>query len=277
MNNPTYIVTGATGAIGKKLTTRLWDKGGTVIMACRNTSKGEAIAREIDRTNSGRLIVKRLDLASFTSVREFSSWFLDSGMRLKGLFNNAGIMPGHAVLTEDGYEEATQVNFLSTGLLTRLLLPAMDTGSGIIFTTSVTRRIVRLHMDWRIRSEKHFSRFITYGRSKLMLTHFALDLGKELVTRGITVNCSDPGVVDSAMLRLGISPIDSLCDRLVRPIVYSEAQGAAPALAAMESGESGRIYTLKKSIAIPESYSASTLHHLASDAIKSICNYIPNK
>lgn len=241
------IVTGATGGIGKAIVRGLVARGAaTIILACRNEAKAEAMAAEID-FGATRPEVMKLDLESLESVREFAGAVMDKGYVIDCLFNNAGTMPGQMKLTVDGLESATQTNYVATVLLTRQLLPAIADEGAIVFTTSMTRHIARMRDDWRERAITHHHRFTTYGRSKLMVTRFAGGLAAELAPRRIRVNCSDPGIVDSAIITMGNRVIDALSDRLFRPLIATPEQGAAPALAAMESPLTGHIFTRRGS------------------------------
>ena len=63
-----------------------------VVLACRNTEKGEEAAKRIrDETGNQNVVVKRLDLGSLKSVRDFASNFIRSEYRLDILVNNAGV------------------------------------------------------------------------------------------------------------------------------------------------------------------------------------------
>ncbi len=269
---PVYIVTGATGGIGRAIVEGMAARGAAhVILACRDIGKARRLAADFNGSPL-RTEVMELNLASFESMRTFASVIATSGGRINGLFNNAGIMPGKMTVTADGYEAATQVNFLAPALLSRLLIPFMPPGSGIVFTTSMTRYIARLRADWKSRAVKHHQRFTTYGRSKLMLTHHALDLSRELSTKIIRVNCSDPGIVDSAILTMGNRVIDTLCDHLLRPRINTPAEGAAPALKAMFSSDTGHIFTLKEHSPIPDTYLRDPLHKSVADAVATIAD-----
>lgn len=129
----TFVVTGANSGCGKETVRLLYSWNATVIMACRNTTKGERAAREIRETakgtRSGMVVVEYLDLASLSSVRAFAARFEKSGVPLHGLINNAGVRTDAFSTTEDGIELHYQVNHLGHYLLTRLLLNALDTGA----------------------------------------------------------------------------------------------------------------------------------------------------
>lgn len=246
-NEGVCIVTGATGGIGRAIVEELMRRGtANVCLACRNSARAEALAAELRaafRDSPTRLSCRSLDLESLASVRAFAGGCGADGIKISVLFNNAGTMPGGVRLTADGFESATQTNYVSTALLTRLLLPLMQRGSSIVFTTSMTRHIVRRRPDWQSRAIEHHGRFTTYGRSKLMLTDFARRLARELAPRGIRVNCSDPGIVDSGIITMGHPVVDRLADIFFRPIIHSPARGAQGAIrAALDSDATGRIF-----------------------------------
>ena len=65
--------------------------GARVVIACRDMRKAAAAAEEIRAdTGSKNIVVKKLDLASLKSVREFADDFLKTEKRLDILINNAG-------------------------------------------------------------------------------------------------------------------------------------------------------------------------------------------
>ena len=184
-NNPVHIVTGATGGIGSAIVDRLIESGVShIVLACRNQDRAKAMIDRLSPCNV-TLTAMQLDLESFDSVINFVMSIRERDMAVDTIFNNAGTMPGTMKLTADGYESATQTNFLSTALLTQMLLPRIINGGAIVFTTSMTRHIAKLRTDWKQHAITHHNRFTTYGRSKLMLTHYALDLARELAPRGI--------------------------------------------------------------------------------------------
>ena len=64
-----------------------------VILACRNTEKGEEAARHIRReTKNQNVVVKKLDLSSLKSVRDFMTDIIQNEHRLDILVNNAGVV-----------------------------------------------------------------------------------------------------------------------------------------------------------------------------------------
>ncbi|MCM1517120.1 MAG: SDR family NAD(P)-dependent oxidoreductase [Pseudoflavonifractor sp.] len=265
---PTYIVTGATGGIGSAIAGQLVSRGiPRLILACRNTSRASALADRLkaDYPSSPTVIQPlTLDLSDMTSVRAFADSVISSGDQVTALINNAGTMPPEIIMSKDGIESATATNLVSTVLLTELLLPIMTEGGAIVMTTSMTRKIVRLRPDWLAHAAHYHGfmrRFKTYGRSKLMLTHYAADLSRRLTSRGIRVNCADPGIVDSDILKMDNIVIDRLADLFFRPLISTTAQGANAALSALDSPLTARIFmTSGQSKPIPASYLTDPLH-----------------
>ncbi|GBM12776.1 hypothetical protein AVEN_247561-1 [Araneus ventricosus] len=65
--------------------------GAKVIIGCRDTEKGKKAAEDIRKqVQNARVIIKELDLASFSSIRKFAAEILKSEPRIHILINNAG-------------------------------------------------------------------------------------------------------------------------------------------------------------------------------------------
>ena len=123
LKGKTVIVTGANTGIGKATALEVARRYGRVIMACRDLKKGEAAKKEISSiTPNGELVVRKLDLASLKSVREFARQICQEEICLHALVNNAGVMECPYQLTEDGLETHMAVNHFGHFLLTNLLL-----------------------------------------------------------------------------------------------------------------------------------------------------------
>ena len=73
LDGKTVIVTGSNTGIGKETAKDLAKRGAKVIMACRNLDRANKAAEEIKSSISDASIqVMKLDLASFSSVRQFA-------------------------------------------------------------------------------------------------------------------------------------------------------------------------------------------------------------
>ncbi|CAN7995987.1 unnamed protein product, partial [Ixodes pacificus] len=80
--------------IGKETAKELARRKARVILACRNLEKADKARQEIFEETQQKVVVKRLDLASLRSVREFADDILKTESRLDILVNNAGLING---------------------------------------------------------------------------------------------------------------------------------------------------------------------------------------
>jgi NAD(P)-dependent dehydrogenase (short-subunit alcohol dehydrogenase family) len=78
--------------------------------------------------------------------------------------------------------------------MTNVLLPKLNAGARIVCTASDAHKGNKLNFD-DLQSEKSYSGFGVYGRSKLMNILFTRELAKRLDGTGIAANCLHPGFV----------------------------------------------------------------------------------
>ncbi len=246
MGNRT-IVTGASGAMGEAAVRALARDGRSVVMACRNLEKAEAVRSRILADLPGADIsIGRLDLSSLDSVRAFADSLGQEPV--SGLFNNAGVISRGYSLTGDGLENTFAVNYFGPFLLTRLLLPLMDPEASVVNMISLTCRYVSVTEKSLRPSADEFSQLGTYARSKLALLRFSRELARR--NPGLHINLADPGIVNSNMIDLG-HWFDPLADFLFRPFCKSPERGVQPALSALASDERNRYFVGRKIMDIP--------------------------
>ena len=93
MSKDYYIVTGANGSIGQAITEALAAQNLPVVMGCRNIAKSQPIRqRIIEKTGNSDILLLPLDLASFQSISHFCKQLAETGISIKALVNNAGVM-----------------------------------------------------------------------------------------------------------------------------------------------------------------------------------------
>ncbi len=252
MTEGSIIITGASGGMGSAATRALAAKGVSVIMACRDTGKAARVRDGIVREIPGaELEIREIHLDSIASVREFAASL--EGVRLAGLFNNAGTLPRRYSLSEDGYETTLAVNYIGPYLLTRLLLPRLGDEAAVVNMVSLSAGYVRLGKDILHPSERDFSQLGAYAASKLALIYFTAALAGRCP--GLRVNAADPGIVDTDIIRLG-RWFDPLTDLVFRPFCKSPARGAAPAVRALLSDVSGKYFSGSGFRDIPPRYAS---------------------
>ncbi|XP_064643881.1 retinol dehydrogenase 14-like [Lineus longissimus] len=197
MVGKTVIITGANSGIGKESALDIARRGARVIMACRNAEEGEKVAAEIrEKTGSTQIVVRTLDLASLTSVRNFAEEIKRSENRLNVLLNNAGVMMCPPMKTADGFEMQLGTNHLGHFLLTNLLLDLLKSSapSRIVNVSSTAHKHGKIHFD-DLMLEKKYDSWGSYQQSKLANVYFTTELAKRLEGTNVTANCLHPGVI----------------------------------------------------------------------------------
>lgn len=203
------LVTGSTSGLGTELALRLGARGHHVIVHGRNEERGAEVVDAINAAGPGSARFYRADLASLADVRRFAETLLADYDRLDLLINNAGFgsAPDERLLTEDGHEYRFQVNYLSTFLLTHMLMPRLlDSAPARIVNVSSGAQTPIDFTDVMI--ERDFSGRRAYAQSKLAQVMFTLDLAEELEGTGIVVGSLHPATyMPTGMVRrAGVEP-----------------------------------------------------------------------
>ena len=195
------MVTGANSGIGKAVALGLAEKGMKVIMTCRQQETGTLALNEIkDLTGNDSLELMIVDLASLDNIRKFVKKFKSKFTKLNVLINNAGVSIPKRRLSSDGFEMHMAVNYFGPFLLTNLLLNSLKAGAParIINVSSTLHRRGYIDFD-DLQSEKDYGMYglTTYGKSKLALNLFSMELVRRLNVNEITVNIIHPGGIKS--------------------------------------------------------------------------------
>jgi NAD(P)-dependent dehydrogenase (short-subunit alcohol dehydrogenase family) len=236
LSGRTFVVTGANSGLGLIDARELARAGARVVLAVRDTAKGEQAARTID----GPAEVRKLDLADLSSIRAFAeAWDGD----LDVLINNAGIMAVPQQRTRDGFEMQVGTNHLGHFALTNLLLPHVT--DRVVTLSSGAHRIGKLDVDdlnWERRS---YQRWSAYGQSKLSNLLFTLELQRRLAAAGSQVRAvaAHPGYAATNLqsrtqnaLQNGLMAIGN------KLIAQSDEMGALPTLYAATQDIPGGSY-----------------------------------
>jgi len=230
----TAVITGANSGIGLEAARALAGAGAQVIMACRDTNKGEAAAAAI-RTAlpSAKLAVAKLDLASLDSVRAFAASHEQEHLDL--LINNAGVMVPPYRKTADGFELQLGTNHLGHFALTGLLLGQLlgTPGARVVNVSSTAHKIGRIDFD-DLQSERSYQRWRAYGQSKLANLLFTFELDRRLRAAGSELRslAAHPGY-SATNLQFAATPsrIERIGSTVLNRVVAQSAeQGAEPTL-----------------------------------------------
>lgn len=238
-SKPLYIITGATDSIGSVVAKRLAAQGKALLLASFDTEKCQHFAKELTvSTLNSDIFCLHLNLSTFAGVKAFVASVKALNRPIAALINNASYISRHSELSPDGYEKIIQVNFLSTVLLSELMIPLLGEGSKIIFSSSLSRRFVSLPYEFPAVS--NFIPVTAFGQSKLALSLFSIYMSTVLRGKHISVNCADLGLFNRSILSLGhwLGNINSSIAQLLPNV----NDGASALMRAIESTDTGFIF-----------------------------------
>jgi NAD(P)-dependent dehydrogenase (short-subunit alcohol dehydrogenase family) len=208
----TILVTGSTDGVGRWVAERLGAQGARVLVHGRDRTRGEALVSGIAKAG-GAATFLQADLASLAEVRRLADVVRRETDTLDVLVNNAGIgTAGNArSVSADGFELHFAVNYLAGFLLTRLLLPLLESRapSRIVNVASAGQQAIDFSKVMLARADSGVS---AYCQSKLAQILFTVDLAEELKGRNVTVNALHPATyMNTTMVRLsGVRPMSTV-------------------------------------------------------------------
>jgi NAD(P)-dependent dehydrogenase (short-subunit alcohol dehydrogenase family) len=236
LDGRTVVITGTTSGIGLAAATELARAGARVVMAVRNTQRGEQIAAEM----GGRAEVRHLDLTDLASVRAFAdAWEGDIDL----LINNAGIMAVPEGRTKDGFETQIGTNHLGHFALTGLLLRHVT--DRVVTLSSGAHRMGRIDLEDLNWERRRYRRWPAYGQSKLANLLFMFELQRRLAEAGSPVRsvAAHPGYAATELQgRTGNFLQHAVMAVGNRVIAQSGDRGAWPALYAATADIPGGSY-----------------------------------
>jgi NAD(P)-dependent dehydrogenase (short-subunit alcohol dehydrogenase family) len=224
LKGKTVIITGSSAGMGLESARQLLAlNASTVILAVRNTSKGETCRKELladsaVKAHNPSAVVKvmKVDMDSYDSIQKFAKAVKAEVPILNLLVLNAGIGLLKLERSAAGHERTLQVNYLSNVLLTLELLPHLEAsaeksgsqsritwvGSRTHYNSTFAKKApiqanegVISHMD----NEKFFFPFQKYNDTKLLCVMFMYDLAPRVNKDKVLINMLCPGMVDTNM------------------------------------------------------------------------------
>lgn len=201
------IVTGSNTGIGLAACRQLLQFGVShLIMGVRSQAKGDEAADKLRRDfPSSTISVWIVDMQSYDSVRAFVEQ-CKSLPRIDMTVLNAALMKStYTTVPDTDHEISVQVNYLSTALLSVLLLPVLRSkkvpgaskppvlsivGSDLAYRVDIgTKGPVMRQFD----TPQGYDQFLWYGRSKLLLTFFYAKLAEFVDPDEVLINMVNPG------------------------------------------------------------------------------------
>lgn len=210
VNRRIALVTGANAGIGRLTAIALAKAGFRVFLACRSRERTGPVLEEIRAAAPGADPEwLELELGDSGSVRACAAAFLDRGLPLHLLVNNAGLA-GARGLSAWGVEMMFGVNHLGHFLLTELLLPRLRASAPariVVVASRAHRRVDGIDFAALRRPTASLTGIREYGVSKLANILHAAELGARLAGSGVSVFSLHPGVLDTQIWRTLPAPL----------------------------------------------------------------------
>ena len=198
LNGKVALVTGGYSGIGLETTRALSDCGARVIVPARRRDIAidelEGIINKEDILN--------LDLANPNSVYKFVEEFVDNGITLDILINNAAVMACPQMLTDNGWDLQFAVNHIGHFILTKGLLPSLlqSNESRVVTLSSTGHKLSGIRWD-DIHFENDYDKWQSYGQSKTAASLLAIELDSRMKNEGIRALSVHPGGIFTPLQR----------------------------------------------------------------------------
>ncbi len=186
LTGKTALVTGASGGIGAAVARALHGAGATVGLSGTRVEPLQALAAEL----GDRAHVLPCDLGNAEAVEALMKQAVEAMGSVDILVNNAGITRDALAMrmSDDDWLDVINVNLTSTFRLCRAAIRGMMKArwGRIINVTSVVAQAGNPGQA-------------NYSAAKAGVAGLSRSLAQEVASRGITVNCVAPGLVETAM------------------------------------------------------------------------------
>ena len=210
MDDPVFVITGASTGIGAATARRAVEAGYRVVLAARSVEKLEALAEELG--GDARALAVRCDVTEWSDQEALAERTLEAFARIDVVFANAGFGAKRGFLQEtpEFWRSMVLTNVLGPALTVRATLEAVKEARGhILLTSSVAgRRAIAGSL---------------YSATKWAVTGMGEALRQELNGTGVRVTLIEPGMVDTPFFE---SPVpDGLeADDIARAVMFAVSQ-----------------------------------------------------
>ncbi|HEY0144726.1 MAG TPA: SDR family NAD(P)-dependent oxidoreductase [Methylovirgula sp.] len=220
------VVTGASGGIGRWIALGLARAGCHVVLICRDSERGNAVAAWIASQVSGSSTeVLLADLSSLREAHRLGLEITAVHPRVNVLVNNAGMFAARRQVTAEGHDAVLAVNHLAPFVLTDALEGSLRAGapSRIVNVGSSTSDRAKIDPE-DLELTRHWGMVRAYSQSKLAMMMATFARAEHLRGSGVVANVVHPGAVASGLIKER-GPIGAAWRRMA-PFLRTEEQGA---------------------------------------------------
>jgi NAD(P)-dependent dehydrogenase (short-subunit alcohol dehydrogenase family) len=230
------MVTGGYSGIGLETTRALKEAGARVLVPAR---RKDVAASELSGIVDSEDILD-LDLADPSSAQSFVDGFIDSGMSLDILINNAAVMACPQMPTKEGWDLQFAVNHIGHFMITKGLLPALMKSSEarIVTLSSTGHKLSGIQWD-DVHFENSYDKWKAYGQSKTAASLLAVEISERMKDENIKTYSVHPGGIftplqrhleKEEMIALGWLGEDGELSEMAAANFKSPTQGASTSL-----------------------------------------------
>jgi NAD(P)-dependent dehydrogenase (short-subunit alcohol dehydrogenase family) len=193
-------ITGATGAVGKATALELAKKGHRLILIGRNVEKLKNVEEEIRADGNSNVETFIADFTDLLSVKKVAEKIRNTHTKLDGLINVAAVYRAKRELTKDKLELMFGVNHMSVFVLTKELLPIINSTNGSRILTVSAPSFTKLNFD-DLQGENKFNAFNAFGASKMANHLFTYALARRMNGISNAAMVFHPGIVKSDLIK----------------------------------------------------------------------------
>ena len=210
------VVTGANSGIGFCAARALAYLGAEVVLACRNEGRATAACARIkDEMPTACVSYMQVDLASFASIDAFAAALAARYPKIDVFLHCAGVYYPRVPKTADGLPMTVGVNYVGTVRLAEAVLPLLDGGGRMVFTTSLTDRFGK---DGQ--AENEGEGYAAYARSKHLLSAYVVQKSRERREDQPCFVATHPGITATDLLSADKTSHKPLFSRLGHDFLY---------------------------------------------------------
>jgi NAD(P)-dependent dehydrogenase (short-subunit alcohol dehydrogenase family) len=186
----TILITGSTDGIGLETAKMLASLGHNVLLHGRSPEKLENVERALSAIGDGGQVESYVaDLSRMADVEALATAVAEKHAKLDVLINNAGVYSTPDPITQDGLDVRFAVNTIAPYLLTKRLLPLIESSGRVINLSSAAQAPVDPEA---LAGRVKLSGGTAYAQSKLAITMWSRSMALSFEDDGPAIIAVNP-------------------------------------------------------------------------------------